>query len=141
MKAPVLPATAQACSDKLVEDVSPTERRVWLWFPQLGGYGSKSAVSFTKQSSSGGDTPGCFDIELYHDGEFPQDEVCFRWHACNALQWARFGLDVYEKQLDYQTEHGPEDVAVSPDLADLLALRNRIDEIITQHMSAKAFAP
>ncbi len=59
------------------------------WYPQMGGYGSKCLII-----PLGG---GCFDVFVWHDGEFPfgeEDDVrgpVRRLHHCDAAQFIRFG--------------------------------------------------
>lgn len=90
-----------ACSANKVERTADGYR-LWTWHPQWGGYGGHACVDFH------GDDAGCFEFAIYHDGEFPSDKVEHEFHCCDALQFVRFGLDVYEAQagVRYHTEHG-----------------------------------
>jgi hypothetical protein len=86
--------------------VEPTEEgfKLYLVHPQWGGYGVPAEVEFPRQTGSLEGGPGCFDLQCYHDGDFPTTEVEFERHCCSAEQFIRFGLDVLETQLQYQQD-------------------------------------
>ena len=117
---------SDACKRKLVtKDGGWT--RAWMWHPQWGGYTSHSRVSFGgttyPQSPDGTGPPGCFDVDVYHDGEFPSDEVEFDLHYCDPMQLVRYGLDIYELMVEH-------DANARLDEADLLAVRAQIDRLL-----------
>jgi hypothetical protein len=82
-------------------------------YPQMGGYGARSVVEFlatTVAPKEGlANAPGipdfCFDVWIWHDGEFPfdPDDVDNRGrrptclHHCNAEQFITFGQLVEAK--------------------------------------------
>ena len=73
------------------------------WMPQIGGYCSPCVVSFpTSEKSDDGDfgDPGCFDVEVYHDGDLPRDERTCTLHFCDARQLVRFAVNVLRKMGD-----------------------------------------
>jgi hypothetical protein len=107
--------------------VKPGEDGFEFWtygYPQLGGYCAKSRVTFEPTSGSSELEPGCFHVEVWHDGDFPFSEkrqapvtlncpVCeFTWtdiqpkpahlHHCAAEQFIDFGLAVLEAQVVHQ---------------------------------------
>ncbi len=61
-----------------------------VWYPQMGGYCGKAWVVPTAS--------GCFDVYVYHDGEFPlrgeHGNKPTRLHHCNAEQFIDFGETV-----------------------------------------------
>lgn len=63
-----------------------------LWYPQMGGY---VALCWVHTLES-----GCFDCQIWHDGEFPFDEDSepkrspVMLHHCDPKQFVRFGRDV-----------------------------------------------
>ena len=66
----------------------PIDGRVMTaaWYPQMGGYVGKCWID--PQSS------GCFDVYVYHDGEFPFTEADGEpkvVHHCMAEQFIEFG--------------------------------------------------
>lgn len=67
------------------------------WYPQMGGYGSKVWVELLES--------GCFDVFVFHDGEFPfgdEDDNPRGLHHCNADQFIKFGQWVKELQGDIE---------------------------------------
>ena len=58
------------------------------WYPQMGGYTSQAIVEIVGPS-------GCFDVYVWHDGEFPFDgeggEQPRLLHHCMAEQFIDFG--------------------------------------------------
>lgn len=55
------------------------------WYPQMGGYSGKAVVL---------PQGGCFDVWVWHDGDFPFSETDGRpafVHHCMAEQFIRFG--------------------------------------------------
>jgi hypothetical protein len=61
-------------------------------FPQMGGYCGKAVVVFAQ----GGDAmEGCFDVYLWHDGEFPYEgKPPVETHYCDPKQFAQFAREV-----------------------------------------------
>lgn len=78
------------------------ERRVWLWYPQVGGYCSRALVTIAKHDQHPGSGIACFQADVYHDGEFPFETTDGRepasLHHCHPLQFVAFGADVLEQQ-------------------------------------------
>ena len=62
-----------------------------IWYPQMGGYVSKAWVERLDDKDG-----GCFDVYVYHDGDFPfhGDEKPARLHHCMAEQFITFGKKV-----------------------------------------------
>jgi len=65
------------------------------WYPQMGGYVAKAWASL---SSSEQKETSCFEVCVYHDGEFPFDESTpgapgnpAYLHHCSADQFIKFG--------------------------------------------------
>lgn len=133
--------SAMCSAHKVFED--PEDRRVWLWFPQLGGYVGHAEVQIYKPSGlEFGIEHTCFEISLYHDGEWPRPRVCHQWHACSPLQWVEFGLTVYEKQVEYVLDVVDKDTKFTKHQADALRhYRDRIDELLAKHAPSKESTP
>jgi hypothetical protein len=87
-----------------------------IWYPQMGGYGAKAWVSIATWS---GDNPPCFDVLVWHDGEFAfggedpdlddgtEQRRPTRLHHCNAEQFIRFGEAIRTAQYGAKIpEHG-----------------------------------
>ena len=92
--------TAEQCS---------THEKVWedeyqvgyaIWYPQMGGYVGKAIALFDKgwcDLPSGARIGGCFDVLVWHDGEFPFDEGEPRHiHHCDPEQFIDFGKKIEE---------------------------------------------
>lgn len=86
-----------------------------LRHPQWGGYGAVSVVEFAQQTgtysvSRSGQAigrNGCFDVHVWHDGEFPiADGEPHRYHYCDATQLVDFGLGVLALQAEHQRHDG-----------------------------------
>lgn len=96
--------TNDECSS-FAEVSPPNDKRFAFaaWMPQVGGYCSPCVVSFPT-SEDGGDggfgAPGCFDVEVFHDGDMPRDERTCTLHFCDAAQLVRFAVDVLRKMGD-----------------------------------------
>jgi len=58
-----------------------------IWYPQMGGYRGKCWVSKHEES-------GCFDVHVFHDGDYPFDDESERdpitTHYCDADQLIEF---------------------------------------------------
>ena len=72
----------------------------WIWAPQVGGYSSPALVHSFQHGE------GCFDVDVYHDGEFPQDDCQASFHCCSAEQFVKFGQAVAEKLRPHLKEPG-----------------------------------
>ncbi len=65
------------------------------WYPQMGGYVGRAVID----PAGPGDivdednTDGCFDVWVWHDGEFPFDgpRRPAQLHHCSGEQFIRFG--------------------------------------------------
>ena len=76
------------------------------WYPQMGGYGGKCVVvSCANQNDGESPAEACFDIYVWHDGEFPfapdsdiehlgYAREPTQLHHCSAEQFIRFGETV-----------------------------------------------
>ncbi len=63
------------------------------FYPQMGGYCGFCVVVINKKDMGG----GCFDVWVWHDGEFPFSETDgspARLHHCMAEQFIKFGKTV-----------------------------------------------
>lgn len=70
------------------------------FYPQMGGYSSKAIVC--PLADSEGDC--CFDVYIWHDGEFPFDgQPPVELHHCSAQQFIDFG----ETLQNMAMRHGP----------------------------------
>ena len=83
--------TSAECSDNAIVDGC-----LAAWYPQMGGYGGKCWIVSADNDADGGGP--CFDVAVYHDGEFPFcSESPFETaspvilHHCSADQFIRFG--------------------------------------------------
>lgn len=82
--------TAQQCTENA--EVSPGVFA--CWYPQMGGYGAFCLVDV-----SGGKPGDCFDVYVWHDGEFPfGGEKPVDLHHCMPEQFIKFGKLVLEMQ-------------------------------------------
>lgn len=94
------------------------------YYPQMGGYFGICRVTFDAETSSNQPEPGCFNVDIWHDGQFPftgerrgrlqgQCEVCTHpyeyeaaapshLHHCGAEQFVEFGLEVLAAQTTHQ---------------------------------------
>ncbi len=88
MKFPATAPTAEECSanSKIEWD---GHQCFAAWYPQMGGYTSPCLIIPWEG--------GCFDVFVWHDGEFPfgeEDDVrgpVRQLHHCDAEQFIRFG--------------------------------------------------
>lgn len=90
----IIEPTGEQCSRREVlwED---EDEIAWASFsyPQMGGYGCRSIVVAGKIED------GCFDIYIWHDGEFPfGGKPPVELHHCSAEQFIQFGREVLTKQ-------------------------------------------
>lgn len=90
--------TCEQCSanEKVFEDDHTVSYAIW--YPQMGGYVGRAIATFSK----GVGAEGCFDVLVWHDGEFPFDgeggNQPRRLHHCAADQFIDFGEKVAELQ-------------------------------------------
>lgn len=92
--------TAEECNKNT--EIEPN--KFAAWYPQMGGYGSFCIVHDLRS-----DAPGCFDVYIWHDGEFPfssadieEDENGKKvavLHHCDPEQFIIFGNIVKSKIL------------------------------------------
>ena len=82
------------CNERVFEDEKTTGYAIW--YPQMGGSVGKAVVLLGKNRSD--DTGPCFDVLLWHDGNFPlqgeEDGPPVRLHHCSAEQFILFGIVV-----------------------------------------------
>lgn len=71
-----------------------------IWYPQMGGYGSKAVVCVGTSSQ---EEDACFDAYIWHDGEFPFSSVdqdggknVALIHHCAPSQFIAFGNRILE---------------------------------------------
>lgn len=97
-----IPTTEQCSSHDIVYE---TESKVGVacWYPQMGGYVARAVVIIDKEwkaFSGGSQEGGCFDMLIWHDGEFPFDEESGQspahLHHCDPQQFINFGNFVKE---------------------------------------------
>jgi len=91
---------AQTCIiGKASTDYVDGEGALWTWLPQVGGYTAPCRV----WTAVPGDLDSCFEVSVYHDGEFPSGEVEATLHFCSVEQLERFAKTVR----GYLGEEGP----------------------------------
>ena len=119
-----MPTSDQCSAHAPCKPEGPHQYTYADWHPQWGGYVGKCLVSFSV-NSEGGDEPGCFDVEVWHDGEFPHDDDSrtVTRHYCAATQLIEFGLTVLEQQVVHQT-------GIRASEKELKELRRRIDALL-----------
>lgn len=125
-------ARSDACTAREVQEL-PGGRgwRLSCWHPQWGGYGGHAEVEFSRHSGDHDGGPGCYELAVYHDGDFPSSEVEFTRHCCSADQQIRFGLDVLEAQMDHQLDMDDKPVQFSDHCRITLeGLRDRIEALL-----------
>lgn len=70
-----------------------------IWYPQMGGYVGQAVALISKGQEF---ADACFDVLVWHDGEFPFDgETGHRpieLHHCSPSQFVDFGNKVLELQ-------------------------------------------
>jgi len=92
--------TAEQCESNAI--ISDSEEGIVFaaWYPQMGGYCGKCLVQTVRDY----DESGCFDVFVWHDGEFPFSDSptdCsrpIRVHHCDADQFIEFGKLVKKMQ-------------------------------------------
>jgi hypothetical protein len=77
------------------------------WYPQMGGYVGRCVVLFGASTTVDGKDGGCFDVFVWHDGEFPfGDRDPIDLHHCMAEQFIEFGRVVLAKQIGAAVARG-----------------------------------
>jgi hypothetical protein len=70
---------------------------VAAWYPQMGGHCGKCLISYSDHYDEEGKYADCFDIYIWHDGEFPftgegeEGKQPIIMHHCSAEQFIDFG--------------------------------------------------
>lgn len=102
MKTPPKMPTSEECTKR--ERVG--HNMFACWYPQMGGYVSKAVVETSKPESHE-EGEACFDMWIWHDGQFPFDdsgdrskEVAFI-HHCMPSQFIDFGSLILDLQNYY----------------------------------------
>lgn len=87
--------TAEECSANTLLWERDGVRAYACWYPQMGGYVGKAVVEVWPTDSN-----VCFEVSVWHDGEFPfgEDTAPARLHHCEAEQFIRFGQLVQRLQ-------------------------------------------
>lgn len=118
--------TSEQCSANAVVDENEDFVRFAAWHPQWGGYVGKCIVEIGKTTNSSDDSPGCYEVWNWHDGEFPSDNYVDHKHYCSPEQLILFAVEIMEKAAQYQrTDEGK---PVAPDLDDLIVRMRRLAE-------------
>jgi len=125
------------CTARTVEETKHGYK-LFVWHPQWGGYSSHAEVDFEKTTGGNDASPGCFELAVYHAGDFPTDEPVFHRHCCSAEQFVRFGLDVLEAQLQHQTDDKGELVRLGGmGVAQLEVFRDRISKLLAHEQNRR----
>lgn len=136
-----------------VEVVKGEVRYATYAYPQMGGYCARSVITFSKvtgaMGAEGQEDPGCFNAEVWHDGEWPFggdkvgrvtgkcDSCQYPYeyeagpsflHHCSAEQFVDLGLLVLELQQKHQKRSDGTPVAVDPDW--VARVRARLDALL-----------
>lgn len=81
--------TPEECNTNAAIDVGDKCQAIAAWYPQMGGYAGKCVVLRMAE---------CFDVFVWHDGEFPFDESGSpgrppaELHHCDPEQFIKFGM-------------------------------------------------
>lgn len=87
------PSPEQCSSNALLYE-NDNVMKFAMWFPQMGGYCSVSVVTIDKHASHCKGNP-CYDVDFWHDGDFPYDNLPPRnLHFCNSVQLRRMADDI-----------------------------------------------
>lgn len=91
MTSPPEPTSDQCSNGEIL--THDGHRYLATWYPQMGGYGAHCLVELGTNETN---TDRCFDVLVWHDGEFPfsDGEPPNRLHHCSAGQFIRFGETV-----------------------------------------------
>ena len=109
--------TAEQCDANALLREDENHLYYAMWYPQMGGYVGKAEVQIAKDGSE----DGCFEVRVWHDGEFPFDEDTrpgvgpAHLHHCAPSQFIDFGQKVMELQesprANLTTKQDPQDPA------------------------------
>ncbi|MEE8489957.1 MAG: hypothetical protein V3S43_06440 [Acidimicrobiia bacterium] len=90
----LLDPTRAPTSDECTHNVE-VDGMFGAWYPQVGGYGGKCWIRFDSSET-------CFDVFLWHDGEFPlgDGDNPRELHHCMADQFVDFGKLVLKLKRD-----------------------------------------
>lgn len=77
-----------------------------IWYPQMRGrqvqaYIGKAVAIIDKATDTDDCSDDCFDVLVWHDGEFPfgdGDKEPVRLHHCSAAQFIQFGQEIQAMQ-------------------------------------------
>jgi hypothetical protein len=89
--------TDDECSRRALVYEDATDRHYAIWYPQMGGYVGKAVVVVLRERVEfvRGESGGCVDVWVWHDGEFPlRGEDGYQpvhLHHCNGAQFVAFG--------------------------------------------------
>lgn len=100
--------TSEECNTNASLEVEGYDRAFAAWYPQMGGYGSRCIVAYWHDEYAEDPADACFDVFVWHDGEFPFSEDTdvsrlgyarppARLHHCRAEQFIRFGQTIEKK--------------------------------------------
>lgn len=82
------------CTARHVETDEDGQITAWMFAPQVEGYSAHLKVTTYPSPLPEGT---CFEIEWYHDGEFPADEPVYS-HGCAPLKWVRAAARIAKLQ-------------------------------------------
>jgi len=103
---PTREPTCDECNRHTIVDFDG-HRWMAIWYPQMGGYAGMAWAEIEAWSEDG---PPCFDILVWHDGEFAfsgEGQAPSRLHHCSAEQFIRFGETVLAAQNQTKIETNP----------------------------------
>lgn len=123
------------CTARTVEETD-SGYKLFVWHPQWGGYTSHAEVEFSKTTGDSDSGPGCFELAVYHNGDFPTDEPAFHRHCCSAEHFVRFGLNVLEAQLLHQ-QNDKGNLVRMGDTTKLETFRDRLTTIIDKEANQR----
>jgi hypothetical protein len=142
----------------LPEDCSQNAPVTWpsghgfaAWYPQMGGYVGRCVVDLSRRGTTmysqdgvSVERPGrCFDVYLWHDGEFPfpnpghTDETPVRLHFCDPLQFVEFGNLVGLKMFGQALATNEMDLTADEEVAMLRYLAAKHPGIMNEICKAK----
>jgi len=108
--------TQEQCEEK---ELLPSRRgqvSFATFHPAWGGYVGATRVEFDTVSTEQ-ERPGRFNLQNWHDGEYPildDDGVPTEINGCSAMDFILFGLDVLEKQTQLQITEQGDQVKLDP---------------------------
>lgn len=90
--------TGEQCNANALVYLDDDDAGYAMWYPQMGGYSSKAVAVFGRmpmEATDSDDGDGCFDVWVWHDGEFPFGGANpRRIHHCMPSQFIQFGETV-----------------------------------------------